>query len=90
MAVGRHDEDAERLLRQVDIVHITAVAGDEALILDPAYRLSDTKFVNDCVHGVPLVWLEMMASPRAGPDGSALFEPQSPPKRKLVGITIRC
>jgi hypothetical protein len=30
------------------------VAGDKALIFDPADRLADTKFADDCVHGVPL------------------------------------
>jgi hypothetical protein len=54
MAVRRHHQHAERLLWEIDVVDITAAAGEKALILDPADRLPYTKFADDCVHGVPL------------------------------------
>ena len=50
MCMRRHHHDAVALPRQSDVVDITAEAGDEALVLDPADRLADAEFVNGCVH----------------------------------------
>jgi hypothetical protein len=40
-------------MRQGDVIDIASAPGDEALILDPAHRLTDAKLAYDCVHGIP-------------------------------------
>src|SRR6516162_1288542 len=44
--VRRHHHDTVALLRQFEIINITATAGDEARIFDPRHRLTDTEFVH--------------------------------------------
>ena len=46
MRVRRHDHDAVALPRQVEIVDVTAAAGDEARVLDPRHGLTDAEFVS--------------------------------------------
>ena len=52
MAVGRGDDRAVGLLREGHVVNITALAGNEAMILDPAHRLTDAKLAYNCIHGI--------------------------------------
>jgi hypothetical protein len=55
MGMGRHDNYAVALLRQIDIVDITAPASDETGILEPGNRLADTEFF----HGIPsTIWCD--------------------------------
>src|SRR5262249_16848850 len=44
VGVRRHHHHAVALLRHLDIVDITAAAGDEAGVLEPGNRLADTEF----------------------------------------------
>ena len=46
MRVRRHHHNAVGLEGQVDIVDIAAAPGDEARILQPAYRLTNAKFLH--------------------------------------------
>ena len=53
MAMRRHHHHAVGLLRQDDIVDITPAPGDEAMILDPPHRLTDTELASLYVHESP-------------------------------------
>ena len=46
VCMRRHDHGAVALLRQVEVVDVTAAAGDEAGILDPGHGLTDAELVH--------------------------------------------
>ena len=50
MRVRRHDNDGVALQRQVEIVDVTAAAGDEARVFNPRHGLADAKFR---IHAIP-------------------------------------
>ena len=49
--MGRANGDHVSLVRQVDVIHVPALAGQKPLVLDPLDRLSDAEFG----HSVPRV-----------------------------------
>jgi hypothetical protein len=42
--MGRQQRDSVAFTGQTDIIHIAPLPADKALVLDPAYRLSDSEF----------------------------------------------
>ena len=75
MRVRRMTSDAVALVRQVDVVDIATAAGEEALVLDPAHRLTDSEFGHVSPHS--LCWLEGEPSVRIGLGSTRQIRPRS-------------
>jgi hypothetical protein len=61
MGMGRAQHEAVRQIRQVDVISVAAPAGDQALILDPADRLTDPELCH-----LPLPHADERPPERAG------------------------